>query len=127
VVAELLELVDLRNRWARELGFANYYELQLHVGEQKPEEVLKIFDELDALTQGPFFASEDAISARALAKKFTIPASGVNALALCGSQVFFQEAPSVSGVRFDDVYEKQDILKLARDFCTRELAYRLMT
>ncbi len=113
VVADLLELVDLRNRWAKELGFANYYEFQLHIGEQKPEEVLKIFDELDTLTQGPFFAAKNDID-EALAKRFKIRPGEL--MPWHYEDPFFQEAPSVTGVRFDDVYEKQDILKLARDF-----------
>jgi peptidyl-dipeptidase A len=113
VIDNLIELVELRNRWARELGFKNFYELQLFIGEQKLEEVLKIFDELDALTQAPFVAAKSEID-ETLAKKYQLPVTQL--MPWHYEDPFFQEAPTVGKIRFDDVYEKQDILKLARDF-----------
>lgn len=113
VASDLVELVELRNRWANQLKFKNYYELQLYIGEQKLEEVLKLFDELDTLTASPFNSAKTEID-ESLAKKYKIPTSQL--MPWHYEDPFFQEAPVVGNVRFDDVYEKQDILKLARDF-----------
>ncbi len=44
----------LRNEAATKLGFADYHALQLHLSELSQPQVLKLFDELDALTREPF-------------------------------------------------------------------------
>src|SRR5262249_53759924 len=49
VAPELKSLVKLRNQVARQLGFPSYHAMQLHLTEQSQEQVLKLFDELDAL------------------------------------------------------------------------------
>ena len=43
----LMQLVKLRNEAARKLHFANYYVMQLALGEQSPAQVLGLFDEFD--------------------------------------------------------------------------------
>ena len=64
VEADLKALVKLRNEAARKLGFRDYHALQLHLGEQSQEQVLKLFDELDALTREPFKKLKAEIDAR---------------------------------------------------------------
>ena len=74
--------------------------------------MLKLFDELDALTRGPFHAAKAEIDA-ALARK-------------CGVKVeelrpwhyhdpFFQESPAIYG-HYDAVYKPLDTIKLCRTF-----------
>ena len=65
---ELKRLVRLRNKAARQLGFKDYHVMQLAFGEQSQEEVLRLFDELDALTREPFHAAKAEIDA-ALARQ----------------------------------------------------------
>ena len=51
VAPDLIKLVKLRNEAARKLGSANYQALQLRLSEQSEQQVLGLFDELDALTR----------------------------------------------------------------------------
>jgi peptidyl-dipeptidase A len=113
VADELNALVKLRNEAARRLGFLNYHALQLHLGEQSQEQVLKLFDELDVITREPFGKLKREIDAKLAAQ--------------CGIAVadlrpwhyhdpFFQEAPVIFAADFDSVYARADILKLCRDF-----------
>src|SRR4030042_5772874 len=45
VEKDVLEIVRLRNKLAKSLGFRDYYEFSLEVGEQKEKEIERIMDE----------------------------------------------------------------------------------
>ncbi len=113
VSADLRELVKLRNESARQLGFKNFHALQLFLNEQDGEALLHLFDELDALTAGPFRAAKSEIDARLAAD--------------CGVSVdelrpwhfhdpFFQESPAVFNADLDAPFAKADILDVCRRF-----------
>ena len=55
--------------------------MQLALAEQSQEQVLKLFDELDALTRGPFHAAKAEIDA-ALARQCGMSVDGLAAVAL---------------------------------------------
>ncbi len=84
VAADLKAVVLLRNQVARQLGFNNYHVLQLYLNEQNQADVLKLFDELDELTRGPFQAAKAEIDAK-LADVYHIPVDRTAALALSRS------------------------------------------
>jgi len=113
VEADLRELVGYRNDAAKKLGFANFHALQLALSEQTGDELVKLFDELDALTKEPFSAAKTEIDERLAAK--------------CGVKVedlapwhyfdpFFQESPAVFKADLDAPFAGADILKLCEDF-----------
>ncbi len=54
VAADIIQLVKKRNEIAKDLGFRNYHEMNLTLGEQDPKEISKLFDQLDSLTKGSF-------------------------------------------------------------------------
>ncbi len=113
VVGDLMELVALRNRAARKLGFENYHVLQLYCGEQDQQQVLKLFDQLDELTRAPFHEAKAEIDA-ALAKGY-----GITVAELCPwhyHDPFFQEVPAVLGSLPDSVYKPLDTVKVCREF-----------
>jgi peptidyl-dipeptidase A len=113
VEPDLKELVKLRNQAATQLGFKNYHQLKLFLNEQNTGDLLKLFDDLDALTKGPFAGAKAEIDAKLAAD--------------CGVKLadlrpwhyhdpFFQESPAVFASNLDAPYEKADILKLCREF-----------
>ncbi len=72
VAKDLVELVKLRNKAAKELGFKNYYEMQIVFGDQSVKELTEIFDKLVKSTEEPFRhykAELDKITAKKLAVK----------------------------------------------------------
>jgi peptidyl-dipeptidase A len=113
VRADLLELVKLRNEAARKLGFPDYHAMMLELNEQSQAEVLRIFDELHALTREPLRAAKAAIDAKLAAGCGVAPA---DLRPWHYHDPFFQEAPAVYEADLDQVYEGADILKLCRDF-----------
>jgi len=52
--SEVIELVKMRNKLAKQLGFKNYYSMSLELGEQDEKEIINIFSELKQLTDEPF-------------------------------------------------------------------------
>ncbi|MFN3306737.1 MAG: M2 family metallopeptidase, partial [Candidatus Kapaibacteriota bacterium] len=71
VAEDIIKLVKLRNEVARELGFKNYHDMSLRLSEQNPEEIEKLFDELDSLTKD-VFVQEKKIMDEVLAKRYKI-------------------------------------------------------
>jgi peptidyl-dipeptidase A len=113
VAPKVLKLVALRNEAARELGFPNYHTMQLQLGEQDPEQIEQLFDELDHLTRDTFRELKAEIDAY-LSKRYGVP---VNQLMPWHYQNrFFQEAPKIYKVDLDQYYANQDIVELTRKY-----------
>lgn len=113
VEKNLRDLVALRNQLAKSLGYSDFHALQLSLNEQKPEEVLALFDELDSLTREPFLKAKEAMDA-VLAGNCGVTVDELRPWHY--HDPFFQEAPAVLDVDLDAVFAKVDILKLCRDF-----------
>ncbi|HBZ21011.1 MAG TPA: peptidase M3 [Bacteroidales bacterium] len=113
VAGDIIKLVRHRNMIARKTGFSNYHEMTLRLSGQDPAEVTKVFDELDDLTKDSFARLKGDIDSF-LAKQYLI---GINELKPWHYQNrFFQEAPEIYTVDFDQYYENQDPVKLAARF-----------
>jgi peptidyl-dipeptidase A len=113
VAPMLVDLVRLRNKAARQMGFENFYVMMLAADEQDAAEVGKVFDELKTLTDEPYSQMKDALDAH-LAKKF-----GINPAQLRPwhyEDPFFQEAPVVSAIDFDRFVKGKNVVELARRF-----------
>ena len=113
VEADLKELVKLRNQAAVQLGFKNYQAMMLTLNEQNPDEIIKLFDELDALTREPFAKAKAEIDEKLAAR------CGVKVADLMPwhyDDPFFQESPAVFDADLDAPYKKADILKLCERF-----------
>jgi peptidyl-dipeptidase A len=112
VEKDLMELVKLRNEAATKLGFKNFHAMQLYLNEQDGDELIKLFDDLDALTREPFLAAKAEIDA-ILTKDYSIKIEELRPWHY--HDPFFQESPAVFA-NLDAPYEKADLLKLCVDF-----------
>jgi peptidyl-dipeptidase A len=64
VVAERVrELVRVRNSAARNLGFADFYQMELELQEMSEEWLFEMMDDLERLTDGPFRRWKDELDA----------------------------------------------------------------
>lgn len=113
VEADLAELVKLRNEAATQLGFKNFHAMMLTLNEQDGTELIKLFDDLDALTKEPFTKAKADIDER-LAKKLNVKVAEL--MPWHYFDPFFQESPAVFDANLDAPYAKADLLKLCRDF-----------
>jgi peptidyl-dipeptidase A len=110
---DLRELVKLRNEAATKLGFKNFHHMMLVLNEQDGGELIKLFDELDDLTNKPFTDAKEDIDRR-LAKKFTLQPEDLQAWHYFDP--FFQESPAVFDANIDAPFVKADIPKLCGIF-----------
>lgn len=113
VEADLKALVDMRNRSAKQLGFADYHVMMLYLSEQDQGEVLKLFDDLDALTRGPYAKAKGEIDVR-LAGLYGCDVDELRPWHY--QDPFFQESPSVYEISLDTAYSSVDPLALCRKF-----------
>jgi peptidyl-dipeptidase A len=113
VEPELKRLVKLRNQVARRLGLRNYYALQFFLGQQREEDVLRLFDDLDALTRRPYHAAKAEIDA-ALAARCRIDPAQLRPWHY--HDPFAQLAPAVFGGGSEGLYASIDVVRVCRDF-----------
>lgn len=110
---DLRDLVRLRNEAATGLGYSDYHVLQLHLSELKQADVLKLFDELDALTREPFAKAKGTIDAK-LAKDYNIAPDELRPWHY--HDPFFQEPPAVYDVDLNAPFADADIQRICREF-----------
>ncbi len=113
VAEDIVKLVKMRNEIAHELGFKNYHEMSLKLSEQDPEEIEKIFDELDKLTYNAFVQEKRKMD-EILAKRYKIKTEEL--MPWHYQNRFFQEAPKIYDVDLDQFYKNKDIVQLTKDF-----------
>jgi peptidyl-dipeptidase A len=110
---DLRELVLLRNESATRLGFADFHAMQLHLSELSQPQVLKLFDELDALTREPFARAKAEIDEK-LAQSYGIQPAELRPWHY--HDPFFQEPPAVYDVDLNGPFADADIQRICRDF-----------
>jgi peptidyl-dipeptidase A len=113
VADDVIKLVKHRNKIAQELGFSNYHQMSLELSGQKPEEVTKIFDELDSLTRGNFAQLKGEIDTY-FSKRYNIPEADLRPWHY--QNRYFQEAPEIYPVDFDKYYTDKDPAQLAAKY-----------
>jgi peptidyl-dipeptidase A len=113
VVGQVTELTKLRNRIAQSLGFTDFFDMQLRLGEQDPVEVIALFDELDSLTREPFLALKNQIDS-ALSKQHGISKEQLRPWHY--QDRFFQEAPRIYQVNLSTFYQDKDPVELSRRY-----------
>lgn len=110
---DIIKIVKMRNEIAKELGFENYHTMSLQLSEQDPNEIEKIFNELDSLTKDAFTVLKGEMD-DVFAKKYKIAKSEL--MPWHHQNRFFQEAPKLYEVDLDKYYAKQNIEKLTGDY-----------
>lgn len=113
ISTKLVELVKVRNAAARDLGFDNYFEMQLFVSDLQPEQMDRIFDELDILTRGPYTQLKADID-NYLCKNYNISAEMLRPWHY--QDMFFQNPPQMSTISYDSLYSQADIVQMGVDF-----------
>lgn len=113
VADDIIKLVKLRNEIAKYLGFNNYHEMSLKLSEQDPQEIERLFDELDNLTREAFIKEKQILDS-ILAKRYNTKPEEL--MPWHYQNRFFQEAPKIYEVDFDQFYKDKDIVELAKKY-----------
>jgi len=113
VNGKVIELAKVRNEAAKKLGFANYWEMQIHFQDYKVDELLAIFTELDETTT-PLFAGMKAELDAELSAKFGVPVDQL--MPWHYDNPFFQQTPPSKDVDPSVFYKdktKEEIVDIA--------------
>lgn len=113
VCDDVIKVVKLRNEAARQLGFKNYFEKSLALDEQNPEDIEKIFDELDDLTREEFKKIKQDIDEE-LCKKYKINLEDLRPWHY--QERFFQHTPNIFNFDIDSFFKDKNLEKLTADF-----------
>ena len=110
---DLVNLVEMRNEAARQVGFPDYYTMRLALAEQTPEQIKEIFDRVVALTDEPFRKAKAELDAE-MAARFNLQVSDLRPWHY--GDPFFQQAPPVGGLDRNALWKGRDILAIAKGF-----------
>ncbi len=113
VAKDFIRLVKLRNEAARSLGFENYFDLRIRLSGHKPELLASIYDEFDLITKDLYHDLKEKIDEQ-LSIIYSVPED--NLMPWHYQNLFFQDAPNIYRINFDEYYEGKDIVKLAENF-----------
>ena len=113
VEKDLIDLVKKRNEIAKTLWFDNYHTMSLTLSEQNPEDVLKIFDELDELTRDTFLELKWDID-NYFSKYHNLEIDNLQPWHY--QDKFFQEAPSIVETDFDKYYKGKDLVNITTKY-----------
>ncbi len=113
IAGDFVGLVGLRNRAARQVGFPDFRAMHLHLEELDARRLAALFDDLDALTRGPYLAAKAGIDAR-LARACGIGPGDLRPWHY--HDEFAKRAPAADGVDLDAPYRGADIPRLCGDF-----------
>jgi len=106
VERELIELVKLRNRLAKSLGFENYYTMSLELNEQTEEEIRNLFEEMEVQLNGAFSKLKQNID-ESLSKRYSINKEELKPWHY--QDLFFQEGPKTYDIDLDKFYTKDNV------------------
>jgi len=116
VAPRLRDLAELRNQGARQLGFANFWEMQIRLQEHDPDQLLALFDELERSTREPFTRMKAEMD-RELAQRFGVDVDEL--MPWHHDNPFFQAPPPSAAVNLDEFYRsktREEIVEIARTF-----------
>jgi peptidyl-dipeptidase A len=112
VAAKLLELIAIRNREARNLGYRDYYAMMFELQELDEKWVFALFDDLEQLSEKAFTEMKAELDAT-LKAKYRVTES--ESFPWLYSDPFFQECPTSDATEsLDDVFSSADIEGLTR-------------
>ena len=113
IIDDLIQLVKLRNRAARHLGFDNYHTFSITTTEQNVRELDAIFAELEALTDEPFARLKEELD-RILADGYGIAPQDL--MPWHYHDPFFQRTPLVYELDLDRYYKDRDVKELSKKY-----------
>jgi peptidyl-dipeptidase A len=109
VAPRVRELARLRNVVAIDLGYSDYYTMALDLQELSEEWLLGILDEVEQLTDGPFFKYKGALDER-LRERFGVS----RLLPWHYADPFFQALPPDGRISLDSAFGDKSAVELAR-------------
>jgi len=113
VADRVKQVVHLRNRAARDMGFSNYYAMSLQLQELNEDTLFGLFDRLETSTR-PLFAAYKTDLDRQLADRFHTTPEKLRPWHY--ADPFFQDVPMMPDLNLDQYFADKDVVELAKQF-----------
>ena len=113
VAGKLLELVEIRNREAKRLGYDNYYAMSMALQELDENELFATLEEVSTLIKPAFLRRKSEIDAN-LAARFGIQTTELRPWHY--TDPFFQEAPNADEERLDALFAHRKLEGILLEF-----------
>lgn len=113
VAEDVKKLVYMRNEAAQSLGYKNYHTMSLLLSEQSPEELDKLFDDLDDMTKDSFAKLKIEIDVY-LSNHLKVSIDELKPWHY--QDKFFQQGPKIYSVDLDKYFKDKDIVKITKDY-----------
>lgn len=110
---KILELIDIRNREARRLGYPDYYVMAIRLQELEEDTLFAILEDVAAQTRPLFSAYKQSLDEQ-LARRFEIEADSVRPWHY--TDPFFQSAPEPEDVHMDRYFEGKSLEEITGRF-----------
>ncbi len=113
IAGDIIQMVKMRNEFARDFGYSNYYQLALETKDQTPEKIKSLLDDIELKTRDQFFEAKSMID-RILAKRYNIHVSELQSYHYNDERSSF--LPRRFSDKMDSLYREKDPIKLAAEF-----------
>ena len=113
IAGDIVQMVKMRNEFARDFGYTNYYQLALETKDQTPEKIKKLTDDIELKTHKQFFEAKLMVD-KVLARKFHVKVSELKAYHYNDEQTSY--LPRRFSDKMDSLYRKSDPVELASQF-----------
>jgi len=110
IAPRLLELVRRRNAAARQLGFENFYRMELQLQEIDPENLFELLEDFATRTDAPFREVRSLLDAE-MAERFGVTTAELRPWHW--ADLFGQEAPIAGSLDLDSFFQGLDLEVLA--------------
>jgi len=113
IAGDIVQMVKMRNEFARNFGYTDFYQLALETKDQTPEKIKFLWDDIEAKTQKQFFKAKSLID-KVLAKKFHFGVSDLRTYHYNDDRTRY--LPLRFSEKMDSLYRKSDPINLASEF-----------
>ena len=113
IAGDIILMVKMRNEFARDFGYTDYYQLALETKDQTPEKIKTLLDEIELKTHDQFFEAKSLVD-KVLSKRYHTNIRDLRCYHYNDERSSY--LPRKFSEKMDSLYRKSDPIGLASQF-----------
>ena len=113
IAGDIILMVKMRNEFARDFGYTDYYQLALETKDQTPEKIRTLLDEIELKTHDQFFEAKSLVD-KVLSKRYHTRIRDLRCYHYNDERSSY--LPRKFSEKMDSLYRKSDPIGLASQF-----------
>jgi len=113
IAGDIILMVKMRNEFARDFGYSDYYQLALETKDRTPEKIKTLLDEIELKTHDQFFEAKSLVD-KVLSKRYHIRIQDLRCYHYNDERSSY--LPRKFSEKMDSLYRKSDPIGLASQF-----------